>query len=85
MRLDKSRIILFGLTLPVHAHPRPKPSHNKRVAADSEKANAVKDAFKTAWEGYHEYAFPHDNLHPVTNGYDDDRLANPVAWTIWSR
>lgn len=72
MRLDKSQIVLLGLAGTAYAHPRPK-AHNKRVEADTEKADAVKDVFKTAWEGYYKYAFPHDNLHPVSNGYDDDR------------
>lgn len=35
------------------------------------RANAVKQAFKIAWDGYYAHAFPHDQLHPVDNGYDD--------------
>lgn len=37
----------------------------------SDRANAVKEAFQIAWDGYYSYAFPHDQLHPVDNGYDD--------------
>ncbi|EEA26373.1 glycosyl hydrolase 47-like protein [Talaromyces marneffei ATCC 18224] len=36
-----------------------------------DRANAVKQAFQIAWEGYYAHAFPHDQLHPVNNGYDD--------------
>lgn len=35
------------------------------------RANAVKQAFQIAWDGYYAHAFPHDQLHPVDNGYDD--------------
>ena len=38
-----------------------------------EKADAVKEAFQHAWNGYMKYAFPHDELHPVSNGYGDSR------------
>lgn len=38
-----------------------------------QRAQAVKDAFQFAWDGYYKYAFPHDELHPVSNGYGDSR------------
>ena len=38
-----------------------------------ERADAVKEAFIHAWDGYYKYAFPHDELHPVTNGFSDSR------------
>lgn len=37
------------------------------------KADAVKEAFQHAWDGYMKYAYPHDELHPVSNGYGDSR------------
>jgi mannosyl-oligosaccharide alpha-1,2-mannosidase len=37
------------------------------------KAYAVKEAFQISWRGYYEYAFPSDNLLPVTNTADNDR------------
>jgi hypothetical protein len=37
------------------------------------RADAVKSAFQVAWDGYKEYAFPHDELHPVTNTFGDSR------------
>lgn len=36
-------------------------------------ADAVKEAFQHAWNGYTKYAFPHDELRPVSNGYGDSR------------
>lgn len=38
-----------------------------------ERAAAVKAAFQVAWDGYKEYAFPHDELHPVSNTFSDSR------------
>jgi mannosyl-oligosaccharide alpha-1,2-mannosidase len=39
----------------------------------SSRAAAVKEAFSHAWDGYMKYAFPHDELHPISNGYGDSR------------
>lgn len=38
-----------------------------------ERANAVKEAFEVAWNGYYEYAFPNDELKPVSNGFGNSR------------
>lgn len=35
------------------------------------KQNAVREAFKHAWNGYTTYALPHDELKPLTNGSAD--------------
>ncbi|KAG6008885.1 hypothetical protein E4U21_003697 [Claviceps maximensis] len=43
--------------------------------ADHDKARAVKKAFVISWSGYYKHAFPHDTLHPVSNGHEDDRAA----------
>lgn len=42
-------------------------------ASPAYQADAVKEAFQHAWDGYSKYAFPHDELHPVSNGYGDSR------------
>jgi mannosyl-oligosaccharide alpha-1,2-mannosidase len=34
---------------------------------DHERADAVKEAFKFAWDGYYHNAFPHDELRPASN------------------
>lgn len=38
-----------------------------------QRAQAVKDAFEFAWNGYTKYAFPNDELKPVSNGFDNTR------------
>ncbi|PVH83057.1 glycoside hydrolase family 47 protein [Cadophora sp. DSE1049] len=38
-----------------------------------ERADAVKASFKFAWDGYKKYAFPNDELHPVSNGFSNSR------------
>lgn len=43
-----------------------------------ERADAVKAAFEFAWAGYKEYAFPHDELHPVSNGFSDSRHVHQI-------
>jgi mannosyl-oligosaccharide alpha-1,2-mannosidase len=37
------------------------------------RAQAVVDAFRVSWDGYYEYAFPLDELKPVTNGSSNSR------------
>ena len=38
-----------------------------------ERAAAVQEAFEFAWNGYYRYAFPNDELHPISNGYGNSR------------
>ncbi|EME40718.1 glycoside hydrolase family 47 protein [Dothistroma septosporum NZE10] len=38
-----------------------------------ERADAVIEQFRFAWDGYYQYAYPHDSLQPVNNTYRDDR------------
>ncbi|KAJ5167225.1 Mannosyl-oligosaccharide alpha-1-2-mannosidase [Penicillium canariense] len=45
----------------------------QRKSETQAKADAVKEAFQHAWDGYMKYAYPHDELHPVSNGYGDSR------------
>ncbi|KAF2235910.1 glycoside hydrolase family 47 protein [Viridothelium virens] len=35
------------------------------------RAGQVKDAFLTAWDGYFTYAFPNDELHPISNTFSN--------------
>ncbi|KAJ5682682.1 Mannosyl-oligosaccharide alpha-1-2-mannosidase [Penicillium macrosclerotiorum] len=48
-------------------------SHTNTAKTTQQKAEAVKEAFQHAWDGYMKYAYPHDELHPVSNGYGDSR------------
>ncbi|KAL1962546.1 hypothetical protein VTN77DRAFT_9421 [Rasamsonia byssochlamydoides] len=62
----------FSLTLALAGHVTALPDLSKRQDAQaSQRAEAVKEAFQIAWNGYKQYAFPHDQLHPVDNTYDD--------------
>lgn len=38
-----------------------------------ERADAVIEQFRFAWNGYYEYAFPHDDLLPTNNSFSDSR------------
>lgn len=38
-----------------------------------ERAQAVIQQFRFAWNGYREYAFPHDDLRPQNNSFSDSR------------
>jgi mannosyl-oligosaccharide alpha-1,2-mannosidase len=44
-----------------------------RDLSESEKADAVVEAFRHAWAGYKEYAFPADELLPVSNTAGNSR------------
>ncbi|KAE8353756.1 putative mannosyl-oligosaccharide alpha-1,2-mannosidase 1B [Aspergillus coremiiformis] len=44
-----------------------------RTNSIESRADAVKEAFVHAWEGYKRYAYPHDELHPISNGFGDSR------------
>lgn len=41
--------------------------------APVDRAQAVVDTFKLSWEGYYKFAFPNDELKPVTNGISNSR------------
>ncbi|KAL2823396.1 mannosyl-oligosaccharide alpha-1,2-mannosidase 1B [Aspergillus cavernicola] len=48
-------------------------SNTGPVERSDSRADAIKEAFSHAWDGYYEYAFPHDELLPISNGYADSR------------
>lgn len=41
--------------------------------ANNDRAKRVKDSFQFAYNGYKQYAFGHDELLPVSNGFSDSR------------
>jgi mannosyl-oligosaccharide alpha-1,2-mannosidase len=64
----------------VAAHPKPD---NGQVLppvqpykAYPDRAAGVREAFRHAWKGYYKYAFPHDELHPLSNGFGDSRYVH---------
>lgn len=53
-----------------------------QYSPDAGRANAVKEAFLFAWNGYHTYAFPNDELHPVSNGYGNSRFVIKLCYYL---
>jgi mannosyl-oligosaccharide alpha-1,2-mannosidase len=45
----------------------------RQYTAPVDRAQAVIDTFKLSWEGYYKYAFPNDELKPVSNGFSNSR------------
>jgi mannosyl-oligosaccharide alpha-1,2-mannosidase len=69
------KLAVIGGILPV-AFAFPQKSRQRRdINTDYFRANAVKDAFSFSWNGYMTFAFPHDELHPVSNSFSDSRNA----------
>ncbi|CAG8240687.1 unnamed protein product [Penicillium salamii] len=66
-------VVALGLVGSAVAYPYDSKPLFRRDSENQDKANAVKEAFQHAWDGYVKYAFPHDELHPVSNGYGDSR------------
>lgn len=56
------------LAVPVWALPG-----QHAIRQEPSRADVVREAFSHAWDGYRKYAFPHDELHPVSNGHGDTR------------
>ncbi|KAJ1950170.1 hypothetical protein EC988_004487 [Linderina pennispora] len=46
------------------------PDHNT-LKDDESRRRSVRSAMKHAWDGYRQYAFGHDELKPVSNGFND--------------
>lgn len=42
-------------------------------ASQQARADAVKQTFQTAWNGYKQFAFPNDELFPLTNKFGNSR------------
>jgi mannosyl-oligosaccharide alpha-1,2-mannosidase len=77
MKLTYSAAVLLGVIQHVSAAPANAEAQNGGFNVpfpDIVRALQVKKAFKESWDGYYEHAFPHDNLHPISNTFDDDRL-----------
>lgn len=67
--------VILGLTLVAGAVSLPNHGLRRRFngSPDTDKSNAVKDAFRTAWSGYYDNAFPDDTLRPLSNVGENDR------------
>ncbi|KAB5583110.1 glycoside hydrolase [Coniochaeta sp. 2T2.1] len=79
MKLSSTALAVLGLTARATASPASQRREtgyyptNPKYVANATRANAVKEAFQTAWDGYYKYAYGHDSLRPVTNTFADDR------------
>ncbi|CZR61016.1 related to class I alpha-mannosidase 1B [Phialocephala subalpina] len=67
-------VAFFSTTLAVpHPANLPRQSRPDNHTLNRERADAVKAAFTYAWDGYYKYAFPNDELHPITNSFSNSR------------
>ena len=58
------------------AYPRQKgPGYDYTgfTCDQNERADAVIEQFRFAWDGYYKYAYPHDDLLPLNNSFTDSR------------
>jgi mannosyl-oligosaccharide alpha-1,2-mannosidase len=60
----------------VVAVPARAPAYDSNSKKSKDRAAAVKEAFQFAWDGYYEFAFPHDELHPISNTFSDSRFVS---------
>ncbi|GIZ38550.1 hypothetical protein CKM354_000196600 [Cercospora kikuchii] len=72
MRYSSSILAISAATLTT-ALPQYQPYPGEPKDEAQQRANAVKEAFEFSWQGYSEYAFPNDELLPVTNGFSNSR------------
>lgn len=74
MRVLLSFLAALSLVGSAVSYPYPDSvTISRRDSENKAKAEAVQEAFQHAWDGYVKYAFPHDELHPMSNGYGDSR------------
>lgn len=73
MRLDIGLLGLAGLFESCNALPEVSQTQLGAATTPQQRAQAVKDEFSFAWDGYHKHAFPNDELLPVSNGYSNTR------------
>ena len=57
------------------ALPPARETHSRREDAAS-RTDAIKEAFRRSWQGYRKYAWGHDSLRPLSNGFYDDRYGH---------
>jgi mannosyl-oligosaccharide alpha-1,2-mannosidase len=50
----------------------PSPRRALSYQSHPDRTAGVQQAFQTAWDGYYKYAYPHDNLLPISDSYVDD-------------
>lgn len=55
------------------AFPRVRQYNNRTGGSETDRAQAVIDAFRFAWNGYSEHCFGQDELHPSDNSCGNSR------------
>ncbi|KAH7135697.1 mannosyl-oligosaccharide alpha-1,2-mannosidase-like protein [Dendryphion nanum] len=68
-----SALLPLALGLPYNTLDKGFSRRQQYSAPSEQRAQAVVDAFRVSWSGYYTYAFPNDELKPVTNGYSNSR------------
>ena len=76
--------VLGLLVIPSIASPLPDesqqlPKRDVQFRVQKNRANAVKEAFQFAWDGYYTYAFPADELNPITKGKGYSRFVQATG------
>lgn len=51
----------------------PLPKYSPAPLTPTERAQGVVDAFRVSWDGYYKYAFPMDELRPLSNNGSNSR------------
>ncbi|CAN9209986.1 unnamed protein product [Alternaria alternata] len=59
--------------LPKRQDEAPPPTYASPPSSSDERAQAVVGAFRTSWDGYRKYAFPMDELRPLSNNGSNSR------------
>lgn len=54
--------------------------HLDSCTANNERAQRIKGSFQFAYNGYKQYAFGHDELLPVSEGFSDSRYMFHLHW-----
>ncbi|KAE9990753.1 hypothetical protein EG327_000986 [Venturia inaequalis] len=61
-------LVLPSIASPVPDDTQPLLKRAPSFRVQKNRANAVKEAFSFAWDGYYKYAFPADELNPISKG-----------------
>ena len=82
--VDYMESLLASLKVPEPSISEPESAKTNTIASsnslkpDATKAEAIKEAFRHAWNGYYEQAFPHDEVYPVSGRAGDSRYFSEV-------
>lgn len=79
------RVVLTAFALVGYVVSSPVASkENSNSKKNAKRAQEIKDAFEFAWSGYVEYAFPQDELRPVSNTASNSRYVDSPYIIIYT-